>query len=214
MKRKWRFLASIVFGAVLAFGAACASASVITVQVGYADNIRPSPFFPNPWSGGALVDTFAGGGSSFDAGAVRVINNGAVSIVFGGLTVDSFGDGASFTLWNGYIGSVILPGHSMIFTQTVSYNFDSSDDQGGNPFAIPRLLLTIDGVTGAYFDTAQVLNTEGTDHLAQAGLNESHQWRDIGTFGGQAGDVPEPGTIMLVGLGLAGLLLLRRTRRL
>lgn len=215
MKNLWKFLKSLAFGAILAFVAAGASASVITVQVGYADNIRPSPFFPNPWSGGPLVDTFAGGGTSFDAGAIRVINNGLISIVFGGLTVDSFGDGASFTLWNAFIGTGILPGHSMIFTQTFSYNFDSSDDQGSNPLAIPRVVLTIDGITNNFFDTAQVLNTEGTDHLAAAGLNESHQWREIGTTAGQAGEpVPEPGTITLLAFGAANLLFWRRTRRL
>jgi len=63
-------------------------------------------------------------------------------------------------------------------------------------------------VTTNLQDTAQVLNTEGTDFLAQHNLNESHQWRDIGTFGGQAG-VPEPSTFVIA--GFSGLLILGRS---
>ena len=72
--------------------------------------------------------------------------------------------------------------------------------------------LVIDGTNYDLADTAQVLNTEGTDHLAQAGLNESHQWREIGTFGGQPG-VPEPGALAMLGgmlIAPAGWLLRRR----
>lgn len=200
-----------LFGTALILCGAQANATYM-VQVGYADNLRPTPFFPMPWQGDPFVDTFAGNAASIDAAAVRVINTGITTIIFNGLTVDSFGDGASFNLWNGYIGASILAGHSMIFTQTASYNFDSSDDQGSNIFAIPRVRLNIDGISQDFFDTAQVLNTEGTDHLALAGLNESHQWREIGTYGGQAA-VPEPATIALFGLGLLGFVATRRRQQ-
>lgn len=205
-------VAKLAMIAVLGVMANVAQASSYTVQVGYADNLRPSPFFPNPWFGDAGVSTFAGSTSGgIDSAAIRIINTGSSSIVFGGMTVDSFGDGASFTLWNSWIGTTILAGDSMILTQTTQYNFDASDDQGSNPLAIPRVVLNIDGLTGNYFDTAQVLNTEGTDYLAQHGFNESHQWREIGTFGGQSGDVPDSGsTLALLGLGIAGLAGLRR----
>lgn len=181
------------------------------VQVGYADDLRPSPFFPLPWQGGAGVSTFAGGQSGgYDAGAIRIINTGATPITFNDMTVDSFGDGASFHIWSGFAGTSIAPGDSMILTQTGSFNFDSSDDEGANPAAIPRVTLTIDGATLSYLDTAQVLNTEGTDFLAQHNLNESHQWRDIGTFGGQAGSVPDAGsTAALLGVALAGMATIR-----
>jgi len=136
----------------------------------------------------------------FDAGAIQVINNGAVPFTINNLVVDGFGDGASYSLWGSFLGSgfSLNPGKSAIFTQTASYNFDTSDDQGGGPStAIPVVHLTINGSTMDLQDTAQVLNTEGTDHLGGNGLNESHQWRDIGTFGGQG--TPEPSAFVLAG---------------
>jgi hypothetical protein len=132
------------------------------------------------------------------------------------LNVDGFGDGTNFDIWGTDIGAgeVIAPGNSAIFVQTTQYNFDSSDDQGaGSSSAIPVVHLTVDGVSSDLADTAQVLNTEGTDHLGANNENESHQWRDIGTFGGQSG-VPEPSSVIaLSGLGVMGVLGYVRRRR-
>src|SRR5271166_3568649 len=36
--------------------------SPYSVSVGYADDLRPTPFFPNPWCGGANVALFASSG--------------------------------------------------------------------------------------------------------------------------------------------------------
>ena len=100
------------------------------VQVGYADNIRPSPFFPVPWDGDAGVQYFLGGGPSYDAGAVRVINNTASAMVLTSAHIDGFGDGTNYNIWGGLIGGglSISPGMSLILTQTTPYNFDSSDN--------------------------------------------------------------------------------------
>ena len=207
-RMRWGALALMVLGL-----AAVPAQASIEVQVGYADELRPSPFFPNPWQGGSGVALFAGGASTltdYDAGAIRVINNGGSAVSIQDLVVSGFGDGSSYQIWGGFLGTgfSLAPGMSAIFTQTVSYNFDTSDNQGGGPAtAVPVVTLTVDGVTTSFNDTAQVLNTEGTDHLAAAGLNESHGWRDIGTFGGQAG-VPEPSTLAIA--GLSGLALLGR----
>src|SRR5262249_28239423 len=47
----------------------------IEVAVGYADNLRPSPFFPNPWAGSPNV-VFVGENSpnNEDSGAIRIVN--------------------------------------------------------------------------------------------------------------------------------------------
>ncbi len=198
----------------LLVGMFAGGAHAYEVQVGYADNLRPSPFFPNPWQGGAGVDLFAGAGPSFDAGAIRLINTGGGAIQIQGLTVDSFENAASFTIWGGSLPFTLNSGRSAIFTQTGQFNFDTSDQPIHDlpaSSAQPRVTFTVDGVTTSFIDTAQVLNTEGSDTLALHVLNESHQWRDIGTFGGQA---PEPATLLLVASGLAVLVWkARRSRR-
>jgi hypothetical protein len=198
MKRLVPVLAALAF--FLSLGRASAG---LEVQVGYADDIRPSPFFPSPWSGGPGVALFAGGGSPTDSGAVRVINTGSSPVTITGLTVSGFGDGTTFNIWSSSLPFTLNPGLSAIFEQTSgSNNFDSSDHEGGNPSAIPVVNLTTSIGTFHLSDTAQVLNTEGTDHLAQMNENESHQWRDIGTFGGQAGEIPEPASLTVFGLTL------------
>ena len=100
---KARFRVFVVVASVLALASSANIAyAVIAVQVGYADGLRPSPFFPSPWQGGAGVALFAGGASTltdYDAGAIRVINTDAVNHTINALTVDSFGDGSSYSIW-------------------------------------------------------------------------------------------------------------------
>jgi hypothetical protein len=220
MKRPLLVLTAVLYFAVGLAGHA--TAGPLEVQVGYADDLRPSPFFPIPWDGGSGVALFAGDtAGKFDSGAVRLINNGITPVTINSLTVKGFGNGASFTLWDSILktaghpaGFVLNPGESAIFAQTSpSENFDTSDLEGGHPLAIPEVDFTIDGVLMPFFDTAQVLNTEGTDHLGANGLNESHQWRDIGTTGGQA--APEPTSLAqfgVIALGAAGYCSRRRRK--
>jgi hypothetical protein len=187
--------------AVVALLATSPARADFQVNVGYADDLRPSPFFPNPWKGSPNV-TFVGTSPNIDAGAVRIDNTGATAITIQNLVVNGFGDGASFGIWGGSLPLILNPGEMAIFTQTTQYNFDTSDDEGSNPLAQPQVHVTIDSVTSDFTDSGRVLNTGGTD-LAANGSNESFQWRPIGTFGGQA--APEPSTFALAGLGALGL---------
>src|SRR3954452_25483287 len=139
MNRKRRLMVLAVLAVGVMSMAADRAIASIEVQVGYADDQRSSPFFPNPWSGGSGVQYFNGSSPNIDAGAIRVINNGGSAILIQDLIVDSFGTGQSFQIWGGFLGAgqSLSPGMSAIFTQTTQFDFDSSDYEGSNPAAIP-----------------------------------------------------------------------------
>jgi hypothetical protein len=101
----------------------------------------------------------------------------------------------------------------------------------GNAFAIanaafcasiaPTVTVKIDGVSTTLTDSGQVLDTGGFDVASGSscpgGLgtpgacNESLQWRPIGTTGiGNPGNTPEPGSLILLGTGIASLAMRRR----
>src|SRR5574340_494611 len=93
----WRFAMRINAAAMLAGALAMilmggSALAGVDVSVGYADNVRPSPFFPNPWNGSANT-IYAGGGASIDAGAIMITNNTGAAVTFNSLVVDGFGDG-------------------------------------------------------------------------------------------------------------------------
>jgi hypothetical protein len=120
-------------------------ADVLAVSVGYADNVRPSPFFPNPWQGSAGVALFAGNGSGgFDSGAILITNTDVASITIDNVSVmvpswSAFRPNGSNTQdvltpgaeWNAFVGSfplVLAPGQSLILTQDGAIDGDNSFD--------------------------------------------------------------------------------------
>lgn len=163
----------------------------VAVYVAYMENERPSLFTPDPWAGSANTIFLGYTGPDHDAGAILLRNTGSTNVVLGpGATVDGFANGASFQLWDTLIGTgvTIKPGQNLILTETASRNFDTSDqpqltDVTQRNNAIPKIHLTLNGVSRVFADTAQVLNTGGIDPGDSFSRNESLQWRPIGTTG-------------------------------
>jgi len=159
-----------------------AAGSSLTISVAYADNLRASGFFPNPWQGSPNVNFIGTApGSQYDSGAIRVHNSSAtaatvddVSVTIGGSTFDLWGSGLN-----------VPAGGDLIVAQTNGENFDSSDVSGVfncTPSGlVPQVTVTVGGVRTAYQDSSQVLNTGGIDLAGcPQGTNESQPWSQLG----------------------------------
>jgi PEP-CTERM motif len=209
-----------------------ASAGNIVVYVGYADNLRPSGFFPTPWLGSPGVVSETPTGQSLDTGAIRIDNNTGAAITISNFTATFNAGGYVFNFWS----SLVIPnGETGIFTQTGSYNFDTSDfgyfggsvvnvdathPYGGctnpqGPIEIagclayqPVVSFSVNGgAANSLTDSGHVLDTFGYDLInlpaPYGDGNESINWNLIGTIANRGG-TPEPGTLLLLGSGLLG----------
>ena len=144
MKLRKSILPAIALAALTAVPS-IALAGTFDVFVGYADNLRPSGFFPTVWLGDAGVVSQSSGAQSFDSGAIRIDNSGATALHVTNFNVTmNGGTGTSYSIWNAID---IAVGGIGIFTQVFSYNFDSSDNSG-NPFAPGGLNPTLVGANG------------------------------------------------------------------
>src|SRR5438067_11322619 len=86
-------------------------ANAVQIFVGYADNLRPTPFFPSPFFGAPSVALFAGenpntNGNNEDSGAVRIFNDTASNFIISSLQVQMRnGAGTPFNIWGSFLGA-------------------------------------------------------------------------------------------------------------
>jgi len=158
--------------------------SNVEVFVGYADDLRAGASFPNPWQGSPNVVVIGNRGGAWDSGAVRIDNPTDQPLSVDKVLVDLQRPGPTFDLW----GAFTIPARgSAILAQTNGENFDTSDFaitgcQGTiapNDPRIPKITITIAGLSASYLDTSHILDTFGYD-IACIG-NESLQWRPVGS---------------------------------
>ncbi len=203
-------LLSLVLLVALGLSVPQASADAV-VYVGYADNLRPSPFFPVGFGLGAPLTGISSGvtqvltgfpvsaPSGFDTGAILIVNTGASSITLDSLsaTVPTWTNfappsrtesTAAGDIWAGFGNIILMPGNGVIFAQTTSFNFDTSDFgtsfmgsplnstnncDPSNAFAIanpafcasiaPSVTISVNGISKTSIDMGQVLDTGGFD---------------------------------------------------
>ena len=167
MSKIRRLLPFVMIVCLLFLPSVAPAADSFNVYVGYADNLRPSGFFPTPWLGSPNVVSQTPSGQSLDTGAIRIDNTGASPITITGLTVKVNGGSPVFSLWNPL---TINPGQVGIFTQTTSYNFDTSDIGifGGLPPSSLYPTIAGNNQIGGCSSTASILAASGDAVLCAA----------------------------------------------
>ena len=200
VRRALAFLGMLVLtcaAVVVAPAGRAHTAANVAVQVGYADTARANPAnFPTPWEGAPNV-TYDGcsGACTFDAGAVRLINNTGVDVNVDYVKV-SFGT-CVFDIWRHDVK--LGPNGQYIVTQTINSfsagctsdgTFDTSDvGPNGADWAndcnqsgvVPVVTVSIDGVVSTFDDSGKILNTGGVDGAVCGMGNESQQWAPVGS---------------------------------
>ncbi|TMK33895.1 MAG: hypothetical protein E6G58_12815 [Actinobacteria bacterium] len=158
---------------------AASNVHAMKVYVSYADGVRGGPTLPSPWEGDEGVQ-FVGGGTQFDAGAIRIVNPSRQPLTIDDVSVDI--GSATYDLWGSSYPITVDGKSSVILTQTVEFDFDTSEpglatcDPTGDIPLVHIMVGSRNPKTRTFTDAGQVLNTGGIDPGACTGSNEGHGW--------------------------------------
>ena len=158
---------------------AASNVHAMKVFVGYADGIRGDSTVPSPWDGDAGV-RFIGGGTQFDAGAIRIVNPSRQPLTIDDVSVDI--GSATYDLWGSSYPIVVDGKSSVILTQTVEFDFDTSEpavatcDPTGDIPLVHIVVGSRNPKTRTFTDAGQVLNTGGVDPGSCTLANEGRDW--------------------------------------
>ena len=158
---------------------AASNVHAMKVFVGYADGFHGDPSLPSPWDGDNGV-RFIGGGTQFDAGAIRIVNPSRRPLTIDDVSVDI--GSATYDLWGLYYPIIVDGKSSVILTQTVAFDFDTSEpgvatcDPTGDIPLVHIVVGSRNPKTRTFTDAGQVLNTGGIDPGSCTATNEGHDW--------------------------------------
>src|SRR5450755_2902871 len=110
-----------------------ASAAPFDLYVGYADGIRGAVTFPSPWLGDANVTFLGASPSDTDAGAILIANTSGAALTINSVGVTINGTPAT-PPWALSLPVTLGVGGFLVLTETVNYNFDTSDIHMIEPF--------------------------------------------------------------------------------
>jgi hypothetical protein len=160
-----------------------AGSTPINVQVAYADTVHPSPHFftPLPFFGNS-DGGFIGNGGPYDTGALKLSNSTSHDVNISDVWVDV--GGVELHPWDSVVPFAVAAKSFVVMVQTndpcIDSNFNTSDANPGACDApnsiVPVIHVVADGIEYLYFDSAQILNTGGSDFFDCTGLNEGQKW--------------------------------------